>query len=592
MNSSLPISRFKDHIVNAVKEHSVTIIKAETGAGKSTQVPQFLLDIQDGSRIVVTQPRRVAAMALAQRVSEELDCTVGTLVGYRTSLEQKDCPATRLLFCTDGLELMHKLYSNRIPDGILILDEVHEWNLNLETLLAWSRHHLSQGAPFKLVIMSATLDVPSLSTYLDRAAVIDVPGAVYPVTEQVVRRNIFETVAELLKSRKNVLVFQPGKAEVRKMVFRLQHADLDAEVFPLHADMPPMDYIPCFLSYDRPKCIVATNVAETSLTIPDIQAVVDSGFERRNEYVNGVEGLYTRPVSLVDREQRKGRAGRTCPGVYVDFCPVSPNRREVFPAADILRSPLERLLLQLYASGMKLKDMNFFHQPQPASLQRAHELLTRLGCIRENTEVTAVGQRIASLPTTVRFGRMLLEAERRQALPWMISLVAIMEQGGILTHQSYIPTESGPQWSDALMQFERYRHSLTLSPVELKEQGFNLQALRAVKQAQIRLSLALRYAASTAHPRARVADLICSLYSGFSDFFYRKSLVDGYRNREGDCRALPSYSAVSGARELVGLPWNFQIDSRLGPKTLRLLTMATRIDPDLFTKTISSLGRV
>ncbi|PSO44749.1 MAG: ATP-dependent RNA helicase HrpA, partial [Parcubacteria group bacterium SW_4_49_11] len=315
---NLPVNSFRQQILESVAGNPVTIITAETGAGKSTQAPQFLLEA--GYSAVCTQPRRLAARTVAERVAEEMGENLGQTVGYRTAVDRQDGLDTQLLFCTDGLALVRELMGQNEVD-ILLMDEVHEWNENVEVLLAWAKQQIDRGENFKLVLMSATLESEKLSEFFDGAPVIDVPGRLYPVEERQPRgKNPEEDVASLVKEGRNVLLFQPGTGEIQDSVNKLQNMELNAEVLPLHGQLDKADQQACFQHFSRPKVVCATNVAQTSVTIDDIDAVVDTGKERRKEVLHGVEGLYLRPISLADAKQRQGRAGRTRAGVYIDWC--------------------------------------------------------------------------------------------------------------------------------------------------------------------------------------------------------------------------------------------------------------------------------
>ena len=362
----LPIEMSRGRIEQAVQHHRVVIIQAETGAGKSTRVPQYLLSC--AKHVIVTQPRRIAAATVAQRVAEEMGVELGGLVGYRSAVKNVTSEETRILFCTDGIEVMRQLFEEeQLQDAIVVIDEAHEWNINLELLVAWFRLKLSEGLKIRLVIMSATIEAELLATYFEGAEIISQKGRTFSITEIRPKGDVALSSKMLLQQDYNVLAFVPGKAEIRRVIRQLRSLDLDVEILPLHADLDEKEQLACFEKYDRPKCVVATNVAQTSITVPDIDAVVDSGLERRPEVVDGVEGLYVRPISLADREQRKGRAGRVKPGVYIDCCPVPLAQRKMFPRAAILTRGLEGLVLQLACAGRKPEELKFFHKPFPES---------------------------------------------------------------------------------------------------------------------------------------------------------------------------------------------------------------------------------
>lgn len=588
----LPIHDYRNEIIAAVKNNRIVIIKAETGAGKSTQVPQMLLEFSND--IIVTQPRRLAAISIAQRVAEEIGCDVGSTVGYRLSGEDRSSSETRILYCTDGLELVRQLVAGEHPEGVLIIDELHEWNLNIELLVAWARYSLDQGAQFHLVVQSATIDPSRLVEYFGNTVVVEVPGRSFPVQELLSRKGLVQDTAKLLAQGHNVLAFQPGKAEIEKTVDALINLGVDAEVFPLHAEMSLVDQMPCFLTYRRPKCIVATNVAQTSITIPDIDAVVDSGLERRVEYVDGIEGLYIRPISLADRQQRKGRAGRVKPGIYIDECPTETKARDLFPKADLIRLPMDKVFLQLALVGMEAEHLRFFNQPKLEHIKQAREMLYKLGCLDIKGRLTNIGEKVAQLPVSTRFGRMLVEADKRKVLSDMITLVSIMEQGGITTPRNtrWKKLVEVSNWSDAFVELAVYEAALNLIPDKLEEYGINREAFGKARDMRHRLFAAMRLSMKIGHSTGREQELVRSLYTGLTDCLYKKSLVKGYKNKTGDVRDLPKESVVEDAKWVMGLPWNLQIRGDLGPKILRLITMATRVEPRLLVETVRHLATV
>lgn len=585
MNSTLPVVAYRDEIIAAAENHHVVIIKAETGSGKSTQVPQFLL--RSFHHVVVTQPRRIAATSLAQRIAQEMQCTVGGVVGYHTSLERDVSADTRLLLCTDGIELVHKLIGKETAEEVLVIDEVHEWNVNIELLVAWARHELIAGTLKKLVLMSATIDQDRLSQYFKDAVVIEIPGREFPVTERSRGKSALHDTITLLSEGHNVLVFQPGKSDILRMVSSIKKRGIDAEVFPLYGELPAVDQLPCFLSYQRPKCVIATNIAQTSVTIPDIDAVVDSGLERRAEYVEGVDGLYIRPISLADREQRKGRAGRTKRGIYIDECPVDLNSRAIFSEPDMVRLSLERVVLRLASAGVDISDMQFYHQPKRERIKEARRVLEILECVDEYGHLTEIGEKVARLPTSVRFGRMLIEAEKRDVLPDVITLVSIMTHGSITNTEeqkwkSRLPVVS--PWSDAFMQLAAYDIAAGLEEEALEEQGINPHAFAEARMMRHRLYTATSHWDTEGRSTGRPRDVVATIYAGTLDLLYKRSLVGGYKDQKGNIRDLPTDSVVADAEWVVGLPWNLQMTTSFGPKTMHMITMATRFDPSLATE--------
>jgi len=274
-----------DHIVS--DNNQVTIITAETGAGKSTQVPQYLAE-HGYQKIIVTQPRILAARNLSGRVRQEYswrmgkDCT--NLIGYRTAHERDDDTSNVILYCTDGLQLVRELTGSGTRDKqVLILDEIHEWNENMEVLIAWARRRCEEDPGFKVVLMSATIEAGSLAAYFGSAAPITIPGRTYDVEKRYGNNLVDEVVQQLSTRTSNMLVFLPGKAEIENVAEAIAGAAKNVPVIPLHSQLSPEMQQRAFDSYPQGKVILTTNVAQTSITIDDIDTVIDSGLERRAE---------------------------------------------------------------------------------------------------------------------------------------------------------------------------------------------------------------------------------------------------------------------------------------------------------------------
>lgn len=587
--SQLPIHAVRTQILTAIRNNPVTIITAETGAGKSTQVPQFLL--QAGYKVVATQPRRLAARTVAARVAEEMGQPLGELVGYRTAFEKQDSAATRCLFVTDGLEMVRQLMGTNGHD-VLILDEVHEWNLNIEILVAWTKRRLAEGAPFKLVLMSATLETDRLSAYFGNAPVINVPGRTFPVYERgTISYTLEEDVASLLQQGRDVLVFQPGKNEIETTVSLLKSMPgLNAVVLPLHGELSPDDQARCFKDYNLPKCIVATNIAQTSVTIPGIDAVVDSGMERRIELIDGIEGLYLMPISLADKEQRKGRAGRTKPGIYIDRC--REKHRLEFPRAEILRNRLDLVVLRLAEAGIDLEQLDCFHQPNRRDIHNAKWSLIALGCMTPDGQVTPIGKRVSRMPVSVKYARMIIEAERLGVVKDVITIAAILDQGGITTH--LCPTHRsrrvknctcwhrlapGEATSDVLGQLQVFHNCKHLNSAEMREAGVHVKAYQRATKKEQQLIRSLRNrvdVTASSGVRQHILQAVCV---GMIENLYANMGDGRLRGNDGSIRLLVRDSVAQQAAWLVGEPFDLQIQTRDGGKILRLVRMATAVNP-------------
>lgn len=578
----LPIDAFKDEILESVKKNPVTVITAETGAGKSTQVPQYLLE--EGYDIVVTQPRRLAARSVATRVAQELGEKIGATIGYRTAVERVDSPETRCLFCTDGLALVRELMGQN--KGVLVLDEVHEWNENMEVLVAWVKSQITAGIDMKVVLMSATLEAEKLSAFFDNAPVISVPGRTFPVENRMAGKDIETDVATLVAEGRNVLVFQPGQAEITETINRLEQLKVSAVILPLHGQLSSDEQAKCFAHYGKQKVIVSTNVAQTSVTIDDIDAVVDSGLERRIELVDGVEGLYLKPISLADAKQRKGRAGRVKAGIYIDHCPSAS--RPDFPMAEILRKRLDQTVLRLASHGFDMEAMEFFHQPSKLDIRDAHETLIGLGCMTSDGKVTKIGKLVNKLPVSVKYGRMLVEADKLGVVNDILTVAAVMEMDGITVPPPSRNRPDRPDWrklvpdekeSDIMAQLKVWEMARTMSEAKMKESGISLRNFYRAKEIRQHLAEALRghFRFGTNGKRENILKAVCA---GMVDHLYKKQ-YGLYRNGDDQDRELGSSSVVERSMPdwIVGLPFDLQIATRRGSMTLHLVSMATKVDP-------------
>ena len=401
--NELPVREYHQAILDAVDTHQVTIVTAETGAGKSTQIPQYLAE-HGYTRVIVTQPRILAARNLAQRVREEWSLRntedASEVVGYRTAHERDDSWSTKILYCTDGLQLVREITGSGITEKqVLVLDEVHEWNENMEVLVAWAKKRCEEDSRFKVVIMSATIETESLAAFFGTDAIIDIPGRYFEVTTRRGQDVLSELFAQIEHRGKNILTFLPGKAEIQDVTDAIEKKATAAKVpiIPLHSQLEAEAQQKAFASYPYGKIILATNIAQTSVTIDDIDMVIDSGLERQSEVRNGVEGLFIAQISQADSKQRAGRAGRTKPGEYVlaqyDTMPcIDFKDRPAYAIPEIMRKHIDRLTLRLANVGIDIETLDFYHDPSKRAIQRAKKTLTALGALTPQGEVTDIGR--------------------------------------------------------------------------------------------------------------------------------------------------------------------------------------------------------
>lgn len=586
----MPVDKFKAQIIETINNNPVTVITAETGAGKSTKVPQYLLD--EGYKVVVTQPRRLAARSLATYISKQRGEELGNKIGYRTAQDRKDSSATDLLFCTDGLQLVRELTGSGMigEKTVLVLDEVHEWNTNMETLVAWSKQQINKGIDFKVVLMSATLDAEKLSGFFnneksEQAPSIKIPGRLFPVEEKVEAENMITSeTMRLAKDGRNVLVFQPGKKEIEQTIKELQEANINAIILPLHGQLNPAEQQRIFKHYDKPKIVVSTNVAQTSITIDDIDAVVDSGVERRIELRDGVEGLYLKNISQADCKQRKGRAGRCKSGEYVLCSAGYIEDREKYPKPEIQRIRLDQTVLRLASSGLDATELEFFHQPDISVLKEAKRALIALGAMDKEGNVTKIGHKISKLPISVHIGRMVIEAEKRGCLNDALTIAACMEVGGLKNWKNdnwkYLTKENE---SDVLAELDFYNAASGMNGNSLFDAGINTKSFYRAKEIRRRLISGIKHSGINFNKdnkenkenilRAVVAGMVDNLYKndGYGD--YTKNGIERQKDKNSIVQGNPNW--------IVGKPKDIQFKNRRGDfQTINLLDMCSKVDPE------------
>lgn len=581
MNTSLPIYNYVSEITEAIKNHAVTIITAETGSGKSTQVPQYAHNA--GYDVVVTEPRRMAAWSLAERVAQELETPLGETVGFRTALERKDSSNTSVLYCTDGLELVRSLTDTKNKPKVLVIDEVHEWNSNIETLIGWSKKKIEEGWCTKVVIMSATLEKESLTEYFGEDVYsLEVPGRLFPVSfEERSEMHLIPTITEMVSEGRNTLVFVPGKKEIAQVIEELSSNNVKAKVLPLHGELDSEEQKKCFESYSIPKVVVATNVAQTSITIPDIDAVVDTGKERRLETQDGIQGLFLRDISKADCIQRKGRAGRTKEGKYILCSDTYFERREEFSVPEIQRCLLEQTVLRLATIGIDAVEFPFFHQPKVEELVRAKEALINLGALNQDNTVTPIGYKMAKMPVGVQSARMIIEAEKYGVTEEVIKIASIVEIGTLLSKDASYACFTRERESDLLAELDVWNELQKMGFVKFEELGINKKAFFRIKEHIKRMHEALNGVVEITYSDDREA-IKKACMAGMINHVY-KNTGYGYVNGDGIYRNLDRKSCLSLSTPslVVGKPRIIEFkDSHGWKRTMDLVTIATKVSAE------------
>ncbi len=430
--SSLPILSLRTDLTRVLREQNRVVIQAPTGSGKSTQIPQFLLDdgLAGSGRIVVLQPRRLAARLLAKRVAEERRAQLGGEVGYQYRLENVSSRDTRILYVTEGILLRQMQESGTLPGiSVLVFDEFHERHLEGDLALARARQIQQTSRPdLKIIVMSATLETGLLRDYLQPVEILDSPGRMFPVTVEYLPKPSDAPAWELatdacekvLNSGQcpegDILIFMPGAYEIQRTLNALRD-NLSARDFAFHAlhgELPPAEQDAAVTPGQKRKVIVSTNVAETSLTIDGVRVVIDSGLARvaRFDPHRGINTLLIEKISRASAQQRLGRAGRTASGHGVRLWTEREHeQRSAQTLPEIRRLELSGALLTLKASGIDdLENFPWIERPEPKSFSRAIQLLHDLGALDHGHKLTSVGRRMASFPTHPRYARMLLAA--------------------------------------------------------------------------------------------------------------------------------------------------------------------------------------
>jgi ATP-dependent helicase HrpA len=472
----LPVSAARDEIARAIRDHQVVIVAGATGSGKTTQLPKICLELGRTS-IAHTQPRRIAARTIAERVAEELQVPLGGAVGYKVRFTDKVSPDTRIALMTDGI-LLNEIHRDRMLRryDTIIVDEAHERSLNVDFLLGYLTRILPKRPDLKVIITSATIDPESFAKHFGRpstvpgadgtpaiapAPIIEVSGRTYPVeiryrptgasapdaaTRAAEADDVDGIVAALRELDRepagDVLVFLPGEAEIRDATdaVRGMYAKDAAptEVLPLYGRLSSAEQHRVFerssVAGVRRRVILATNVAETSLTVPGIRYVIDTGTARISRYSNRskIQRLPIEAVSQASAQQRSGRAGRTSPGIAIRlYSEEDFTRRDEFTEPEILRTSLASVILQMLSLGFgDISAFPFLTPPDSRGVKAAFDLLVELGAVREQRgeapRLTDLGREISRLPIDPRFARMLIEARRTGVVRDVLAIVAGM----------------------------------------------------------------------------------------------------------------------------------------------------------------------
>jgi ATP-dependent RNA helicase HrpA len=440
----LPISACVQEIARAIHDHQVVIVAGETGSGKTTQLPKICLAMGRGlhGRIGCTQPRRIAATSVAARVAEEIGVELGREVGFKIRFTDQTSPDTYIKFVTDGM-MLAELQGDPSLRGYdtIIVDEAHERSLNIDFLLGYLKILLPKRPDLRVIISSATLEIDRFSEFFGGVPVVEVSGRTHPVevvyhpaSENVdLAEHVADVVDEIteIDPRNDVLVFLPGEREIHEAMDALTAKALPHTVLlPLYGRLPRNEQLRVFQSMTQRRVVLATNVAETSLTIPGIVFVVDTGVARVNRYNprNGITQLLVEPISQASGEQRKGRAGRVRSGVcYRLYEEDDFLNRASHTTPEIRRVGLSGVVLQMKTMGLgRVEDFPFLDPPSKRSIDEGYRVLEELGAIDADGNPNELGHKLAKLPLDPRLGRMILAGDREGCLREVTVLAAAL----------------------------------------------------------------------------------------------------------------------------------------------------------------------
>ena len=540
-DDSLPIAAKRDEIKAALEKHQVLVIAGETGSGKTTQLPKICLEIGRGVHGLIghTQPRRLAARSVATRVAEEIGTPLGELVGYQVRFEDQSKDSSLIKLMTDGIllaETQHDRFLERYDT--IIVDEAHERSLNIDFLLGFLKTLLPRRPDLKVIITSATIDLQRFSEHFDGAPIVEVSGRTYPVEtwyrplaaeidedgnrvedDLTVDQGILAALDEITaheqsvgKRPGDVLVFLPGEREIRDAAEVLRKANLKfTEVLPLYARLTPAEQQKIFQPRPGRKIVLATNVAETSLTVPGIRYVIDSGTARisRYSYRAKVQRLPIEAVSQASANQRKGRCGRVEPGICIrlygeeDFL-----GRPEFTDPEILRTNLAAVILQMLHLRLgDIQDFPFIEPPDGKAISDGFNLLQELSAVNRENQLTPMGRQLARLPIDPRLGRMLFEAAQQGSLAEVLivaSALSVQDVRERPADRQQAADQAHAQWKDpdsdfaALINiwrgFEEKRQELGSNPLRTwcRKNFLNYLRLREWRDAHRQLTLIAR----------------------------------------------------------------------------------------------------
>lgn len=587
----LPIDTIVPDVVAALREHNALVLQAPAGAGKTTRIPPALLDagLAGAGEIIVLQPRRIAARLAAKRVADERGEPLGETVGYQVRFEDVSGPRTRIRFVTEALLTRRLLADPSLRSvSVVVLDELHERHIHTDLALALLRRLARGSRPdLRLVVMSATIDTAPIAAFFDNCPVLRVHTRAYPVAIEHVPKHddrpvplqVVAALRQLLREQLDgdVLVFLQGAAEIRKTMEACEKIAQThgLSVVALHGEMPLSEQERVLRRQDRRKVILSTNVAETSVTIDGVVAVVDAGTARVAAHApwSGLPTLRSVPVSRASAAQRAGRAGRTAPGRCLRlYTQREHDSRPIADIPEIQRVDLTEATLLVRGLGVPdPKHLGWFEPPPSSALAAADTLLEALGAIDAQGALTDLGRRMLRFPTHPRLSRMLVEAERRGVTETTALLAALLSERNITSprRRPLGPDSSKGRWgqqaterSDLLAASELFEHAAStgFDCQTLGWMGVDTAAARAVDRARTQLArLCVR---PDRKAKTTEDDVLICVLTGYPDRIARRVRGMELMLADGGTATLSSESVVRDAPLLVAVAAEERIDAK------------------------------
>ncbi|EQC48699.1 putative ATP-dependent helicase HrpB [Bacteriovorax sp. BSW11_IV] len=567
--SVYPIDAKLEDIAKALEKSNCLIIKAQTGAGKTTRLPPYLC-LESKAKVLVLEPRRLAAKLSAQRCAEIFEEQVGQTVGHHIRFDKKLNSCTKLLFITEGLFLSYLKSDETLSEySTIILDEFHERNIHTDLALTLIRRLQQTTRPdLKLVIMSATLDTHELENFLDDSIVFDVPGRTFPIDIEYHTADPLMAIENMLKDKRcshNILVFLPGMTQIRKLERELKDViDPNINIVPLHSSLSKKEQDLAFNGDDK-KIILATNIAETSLTIPNITGVIDIGLERRASFApwSGMPLLLLEKISKASATQRAGRAGRIQKGiVYRLYSETDFNLRPAFTPAEIKRVELSHFILDLFKIGISsLEELSWFEFPDENNVNKAIQTLELLNAIKKY-RLTDLGHFSSDLSLHPRLSAIVYHArnETEEQLKNIILTVCIISEGMLLKNNVEF-NENDDDVCDLSIQLDLIKASFWKDQ-KLADYPFHyIDRKKEQRIIELYTSLCSRFKMSTSLPKNKTdyLTIIPYILKGFPDRIAKKGKGNQYNFCQGrggrptrqSCTSvtLPEYIIVLDALE-------------------------------------------